>query len=241
MIKHTSLQSIYIATALTLISACGKGNTTVVAPPLPPPVPQNTNYNNNYNNNNSAAGCVGGVNTQNTFVNFGGSYDVVRVQYMPAYQCMYGTITLATAVAIGSTNIAAGAHSWQDIYDLITTGLQSCSIYGFGSSLNVGFWGAADYQQISGYYTNHHTSLGACAIGNSAVTFQRPNMTSDFNQILMLIAQMNSTYYSSLYNYGDGPYYYGPQQGYLGGTNVFGGLSYNGSGLSFSLGGSYSH
>ena len=224
-------------TALAFMSACGSGNNNNNNP-APPPAPRIDPY----NPNNTNQGCVGGVNTQSTFVYFGGSYDVIREQYLPSYQCLYGSMTLSSSVPVGSKTIAAGTYSWQQMYDQITSALRSCSVFSSNSGVDVGIWASANFGYFSGSYSSN-PRVGTCNIGNTDVRFQRPNSSSDFMQVMMAIAQLNSTYYYSLDRYGGGyaPSYYGPSGGIIGnGTNVFGGLSYNsGSGLNFNLGGAF--
>jgi len=241
MTQFRNTKGLFLITALSLFAACGKKKAAPVAPapPAPPPAPAVPTY----NQNNTQNGCVGGVQTQNTFLYFGGSYDVVREQYMPAYQCMYGQVTTTAAVTIGATTIAAGTYSWQQMYDKITESVNACLVAPTGANLNIGVWAATDYFSFNGLYSSS-PYLGSCAMtgSNISVTFQRAGVTSSFVQIYSAIANINSGYYSSLYRGGYYNGYRGPTywNDHYNTNSIFGGVSYNsGSGLSLSLGGNY--
>lgn len=232
--QSKGLMGLYLAAAFVGAVACGKSTPTpVVAPPAPPAptVPA-------YNPNNTQSGCVGNqANTQ--FVSFGGSYDYIREQYMPSYQCMFGNIHMANAVNIGSASIAAGTYTWQAMYDQISTALRTCCIVTGNSGVSINVWASMNWGYVDANFNNRST-FGGYTVGNSPVTFDRAGVSSDFQNILSLISSMNWTYYYAAGYTNYVPYnYYG---GGSSGTNIFGGLSYNSNGgLSFSLGGSYSH
>jgi hypothetical protein len=227
--------SIFGAMAFGLV-ACGGNepvNNGVLPPPPPPSIP-------NYAPNNTQSGCIGVVANE-TFAWFGGEYDVVRAQYMPSYQCMYGNIRLVSAVQIGyNTTIPAGSYTWQSFYDQVTNAMSSCCVVGGSNGGSI--WASVDYDSFgtsfgggigSGYFDGY-------TLGNSQVTFDRPGVVSDFRNLFYLIAQLNSQYYYSMYqtHQPQGYVYYG--SGAMSRNQMFGGLSYNsGGGFSLSFGGSF--